>query len=318
MKLASLIKTVIVAAAFSAIFMAVDWVTRFPYTFPDLENYRLGFQSGWYLFSVINLSWIKFLLSEGLWVYGFDALWAHIGNIDKSFTIVSFASIFLISLYVFQQTRSFLALLFALNPAFVNLVIEQLRSGLAAGIFFCATMIKNRAAQAALFVAAISIHTSFLLFASLYYIYEILRFANIRSFLGRRLLISLAMLFAVSFAISYFRDFALSSIGDNRAYVVEDSTSGILLSVAWSLFIINYIVNRADVNFEWGIYFFSINVFMMASSIMMGNYGSRFVAIGIPALAVMSKHILPERRIFFFLHYFAFSGFYFVVWANGA
>jgi hypothetical protein len=316
MTLANRIKAVLTAAAFCAAFIAVDWVWRFPYTFPDLENYRTGFESGWYLFSVINLNWIQFILAEGPWVYGFDALWRMTGNIDTSFYIISCVATFLIVLYIYMRTQSYIAVIFIANPAFVHLVIEQIRSGLATGLFLIATLIKRRWLQAPLLLAALSIHTSFVFFVVFYYAYTLLSKIEIKKFLDKNFVISMIGVFVFAFVISYFRDSALSAFGDGRAFVQDDQTSGILLGLGWFLFIVSFYLLRKREEYSLDLYFFSLNVFMFISSILMGTYGSRFVAIGIPALAAMSRHVRDRQRPIFYAHYFLFSAFYFIVWAG--
>lgn len=316
MPIAKQIRTILVAAAICGLFLAVNWVQRFPYTFPDLRNYREGFESGWYLSSVMNLGWVRFILSEGLWVYGFDALWRWTGNVDHSFFIVTALATFLIVYYVFYKTQSLFAALFICNPAYVNLVVEQLRSGLATGLFLIATLIKNPLIQAPLFVCAISIHTSFTLFVLFYYMYVAVSRFGIRKLLDDRLWLGFVALLLLAFLIAYLRDFALSAFGDSRAFIQDDQTSGILLGVAWALFLASFYVFRKHEEYGFDLYFFMLNVFMFLSSTYMGVYGARFVAIGIPSLAAMTVHLRADRRYLFYAHYFTFSAFYFLVWIS--
>ena len=311
------IKNVLVAAALCAVFIAVNWTVRFPYTFPDLQNYRIGFEGGWYMSSVINLDWLRFIAAEGAWVYGFDTLWRYVGNMDASFLIVSAAAIFLIILYIFARTKSYIAILFIFNPVVVNLVIEQIRSGIATGLFFTGTLIKRPYLQLPFFIAALSVHTSFILFVSFYYVFKICEMAGVKRFFDRNILVGFVAVFSFALFVSYFRDIALASIDDNRAFIKEDQTSGILLAIAWSLFLVNFYIFRSkEEEYGFDIYFFAMNTFMMVASIITGEYGARFVAIGVPALAVMSKHIKRDRRVVFYLHYFLFSVLYFAIWAT--
>lgn len=316
MTLFNQIKAILTAAVIGTLFLMVDWVTRFPYTFPDLQNYRLGFESGWYMFSVFDLDWLRFLLAEGGWVYGFDALWRWTGNIDTSFYIVSAIATFTIAYYIFATTRSYIATLFIFNPAFVNLVIEQLRSGLAAAIFFTATRVRRPFLQVPMFVAAISIHTSFLLFVSIYYLYRLAEWTGTKRWLDRRFLLAIMLTLALALVVSYFRGAALSVLGDERAFVQEDQTSGILLGIGWALFLVTFYLFRSDDEPGFDLYFFALNVCMFAASIATGTYGSRFVAIGIPALAVMTQYVRLDRRILFYSHYFLFSALYFWIWSG--
>nr|WP_246617024.1 EpsG family protein [Sphingomonas yunnanensis] len=294
----------------------MNWVQRFPYTFPDLRNYRQGFESGWYLSSVMNLGWVRLILSEGLWVYGFDALWRWTGNVDRSFFIVTALATFLIVYYIFYRTQSLIAALFVCNPAYVNSVVEQLRSGLATGIFLNATLIRNPVIQVPLFVCAIGIHTSFLLFVLFYYAYVAVTRVGIRKLLDERLWLGIVAVLLLAFIIAYVRDFALTAVGDSRAFIQEDQTSGILLGIAWSLFIASFYLFRKQEEYSFDLYFFMLNVFMFLSSTYMGVYGARFVAIGIPSLAALTVHLRSDRRYLFYVHYFTFSAFYFLVWIS--
>lgn len=306
-----------VAMAVSGLFLAFGWAARFPHAFPDLINYRDGFSSGWYVFSILNLGWVDFILSEGAWVYGFDALWSLIGNIEKTFLAVSAFSILLIVYYIYSKSRSIVATLFIFNPAFINLAIEQLRSGLATAIFLTATQIKSRYIQGFLFVLALSIHTSFLLFAAFYYMISLADSTKISRYFDSRPVRMTLALMAVAFLIAYFRDFALTSIGDDRAFITTDQTSGYFLAVAWALFIVTFnFLRPAGSGMNFDIYFFYLNVFMFVASIMMGSYGARFVAIAIPSLAVMSSQLEGNGRKLFLAHYFLFSAVYFAFWLS--
>ncbi|NVD44399.1 EpsG family protein [Qipengyuania atrilutea] len=310
-------QAVAVAFLFCGVFFAVDWLERFPYNFPDLSNYREGFSSGWYLFSVINLDWLRFFLSEGTWVYGFDALWRELGDIETSFLVVSFASLLLISTYVLRQSRSAAPLIFFINPAFIHLIVEQLRSGLACGLFFTAVQAKSHYAKIPLFLLAASIHTSFLLFLSLYYLYLFTKKTRIIVWLTERYAVFFMVLFALALTLAFFRDAALSAIDDNRAFILEDQTSGILLGIAWSTFIVSYMILRNNKQFDFNFYFFVLNIMMFIASIFAGEYGARFVSVAIPALAVLSQDVPKERRHLFYFQYVLFSTIYFVIWANG-
>ncbi|WP_294308017.1 EpsG family protein [uncultured Sphingomonas sp.] len=310
------IKPLLVAAAFCTAFMAVGWVTRFPYAFPDLQNYRLGFESGWYVFSVMNLDWPRFILSEGVWMYGFDELWKRTGDIDKSFFIISCVSTFLLIYYIYFRTKFIGAMIFIANPAFVHITIEQIRSGLAAGIYYFAITNRNWYIKSALLILSLSIHTSFVFFVLFYIGYELSKRFGILRLINKRFFISLAAVFVFAFLVSYLRDGVLTAVGDERGFIQDDQSSGVLLGVGWTLFLVSFFYLRdRECDLEFDFYFFSLNVFMFISSIVIGSYGSRFVAIGIPALAAMNRYIKKEWNYIFCAHYFVFSMVYFYIWS---
>lgn len=309
------VRSALVALLTSALFLAVGWTTRFPYHFPDLNNYREGFESGWYVFSILNLDWLSFVISEGAWVNGFDWLWRQTGNIDTSFFLVTAISLFLIVRYIYLRTQSIIACLFIFNPAFINLVVEQLRSGLASALFLSGVMVRSRVLKAILFLLSLSIHTAFILFVVFYYLIAFSERFNVMKLFNKRPVILLTGFAAFAALVTYLRDFALSSVGDERAYIVEDQTSGVYLAVGWLMFLGTYgFLRDREKSFAFDVYFFTLNIFMFIASIYFGSYGARFVAIAIPSLAAMSGHLEPRLRLWFFAHYFLFSAVYFAFW----
>lgn len=314
--LAARARAIAVPALVCVLFLAVDWANRFPFAFPDLINYREGFQSGWYVFSILNLDLLDLLLSEAGWVYGFDYLWQQTGNIFVAFAIVSATAVVLLVFYIYSRTRSLIACLFVFNPAFVHLTVEQLRSGLASGLFYVAVTLRSELIRAGLFVAAISLHTSFLLFTAFYYAFRVAQRQGLIARLNGNYFLSMIALFVAAAVISFFRDAVLEGIGDERAYIDIDQTSGILLALGWGTFLLSYFFLRKDRQAPFELYFFALNVFLLVSSIFTQSYGSRFVAIGVPALAALSVHMTSRARTLFYLHYFAFSLVYFWIWSS--
>lgn len=306
--------TVATAGLFTTFFLLVGWKTIAPFNFTDLERYRVGFESKLYLFRVINLDPIRFVLSEGVWVYLFDDLYNRTGNIDLSFNIISFICVVLCSTYIISKTKSAIYTIFLINPAFVNLGLEQIRSGLGAGLFFISLTVKNRILKSLLLFLSMCMHTVFFLVGSIYIIYLLFDRTKKFDIIKYNKLLTLSIISAISILIVIFREVILSSIGDRRAYSYFEQTSGIYLSVAWLTFIVtHYIYSKRDkLSFE--ACFFTFCVITMASSLFFGIYGARFVALAIPALAVMASEIAPNRQPLFFAQYIGFSGIYFFLW----
>lgn len=304
----------LLATIFTALFLAVGWQQINPYAFPDLANYRGGFQSGWYLFTTLNRTPIDFVLSEGVWVWLFDALYYYVGDIDTAFLVVSAASVFLMSVFVLSRTSSAWYLLFFINPAFINLTIEQIRSGIASGIFWTAVTIENRPIKIALMLLAGSIHTVFFLFAAFYAVYHVSRQTKIVDAILRKPTISFLILTIVAIIATIFRDSILAAFGDQRAYQFLEYTSGILLAIAWVSFAATYLLFRREDRFSFESALFSFNTVTALLSAVIGVYGSRFAAVAIPALAVMASRIPPGYRFLFGVQYALFSLLYFFFW----
>ncbi|MBX3560574.1 MAG: hypothetical protein KF780_02070 [Sphingomonas sp.] len=302
------------AAVFAALFVLIGWRDINPYGFSDLEAYRAGFQSQWYLFELLNTSPIEFFLGEGLWVRLFDTLHGMVGDIDAAFTIVSLTSVFLIGLFVVKRSGSAWYLLFLFNPAFVELTLSQIRSGLACALFWSATLISHRPLKIALLVIAAAIHTSFFLFGLFYLAYVVLENRRILDNISRNAMAIFVAFIVIGVAITSIRVTALSAINDHRALYVLDHTSGILLSVAWLSFAVTFMMFRNDKKMGFEPIFYIFCASMALASAVMDLYGSRFSALAIPALAVMAAGLAPQYRFIYIFQFAFFTAIYFYYW----
>jgi hypothetical protein len=294
--------------------MLIGWKNINPYGFDDLENYRAGFQSQIYIYRSLDLSPVEFFLNEATWIWGFDALYDYLGDIDTAFVAVTAAVVFLLSLYVVKRTGSFLTLLLFINPGFIDMAVGQIRSGLAAGLFFTAIWIQNRWIKIALIVLAASVHTSFILLGIFYLAFHLFSRVGPFDLTVTKPYLVMALIAAAAIVITVFREVVLASVGDERAFEVLSYQSRVFLSFGFLSFSISFLVLSKDksVTFEAGFYLFT--VVMALISALVGVYGSRFVSYGIPALAVMAAQLPPERRFPIYLQYAAFSALYFYYW----
>lgn len=260
------------------------------------------------------MSPLESLLNEAVWVWGFDELYTVTGDIDVAFSIVTTVSVLLMSVYVVKKTRNFVYLAFFLNPSFINLVAEQIRSGLASGLFFTAVWTRNIWIKAALLILPGLIHTSFILLSAFYVAFQVLKRVGPINFTIAKPFITLALITITAILLTLVRDVLLATIGDERAFDVLSYQSRVLLSLGYLSFSASYLLVSRDksVTFESAFYLF--NVVMALVSALVGFYGARFVAYGIPALAVMAAAIPAERRVLFFIQYAVFSIMYFFYW----
>jgi len=302
------------AVAFTALFLLIGWRDINPYGFADLEAYRRGFETQWSVFMTLNMSAPEFILREGLWARGFDALYGFVGDIEMSFTIVSAVAILLMSVFVVRQTGSPWYLGFFLNPAFIELTLAQLRSGLAGGLFWLAIVVRSWLAKAGLLLLACSVHTSFFLFSAFYLAFEIGRRMHVMETLFRRPALMAFAIAGTALLVTLLRQTLLLALEDERAYLVLDYTSGILLAAAWGSFFITYLASTREKEAQFETGFFVFNASMALFSALMGLYGSRFAAIVVPALAVMAARIPPAYRFVFVAQYAAFTAAYFYFW----
>jgi hypothetical protein len=303
-----------VALTFAVLFTLIGWRELNPLGFPDLENYRTGFESEWYLFNIQNLGVIDFILAEGVWVWSFDALAFYVGDTETAFGIVSFVSMFLIAWYVACETRSLFYLPALINPGFVNLVLEQLRSGIATGIFLLAVRASNLLVCVALCLLASSIHTAFWLLGGVLVAYRLIRNVPIYQSLMSRPVMGGVLVVLAGLVIGVLRTAVLAFIGDERAFIQEQYTSGLLLSLAWMMFAgwFAYNLKNKVRDFEASFLLFcSTLAFVSAYQAL---YGSRFFAIGATMFPVLLYRMPAHLRLITAVAYAVFSAIWFSLW----
>lgn len=210
---------------------------------PDLQNYRLGFESGWYVFGHESRLAEIYPVRGRLDVRLRRAL-ENNGRHRQELFIISCVSTFLLIYYIYFRTKFIGAMIFIANPAFVHITIEQIRSGLAAGIYYFAITNRNWYIKSALLILSLSIHTSFVFFVLFYIGYELSKRFGILQLINKRFFISLAAVFVFAFLVSYLRDGVLTAVGDERGYIQDDQSSGVLLGVGWTLFLVSFFYLR--------------------------------------------------------------------------
>jgi hypothetical protein len=304
----------IYATLFTTGFMAIGWREINPYGFDDLDNYRAGFQSSIYLYHTLDLSIIEFFLAEATWVRGFDALYEYLNDIDLAFATVTATSVFLLSAYVIRRTGSVVPLIFFMNPGFIDMVVGQIRSGLAAGLFFTAVNIRSLWIKVALILLASSLHTSFLLLGLFYLGFYLLKRVGPLDLTIVRPYAVMALLAVAAVVVTLFRDVLLASVGDSRGFDVLTYQSRVFLTLGFLSFSLSYALLSRDKSLTFEAAFYLFNMVMALAGAIIGVYGSRFVAYGIPVLAVMAASLPVERRVPFYLQYAVFSALYFTYW----
>lgn len=290
---------VITAAIFSWALLQPDWARLNGTGFIDLENYLEGFDSGWYYWQVMHLDWLRFILSEGIWVTVADSIINIIGSSHLAFYLFGLASLFVMSLYVCLRTRSVWYLWMLASPAMIDLTVGELRSAVGGALFYLAVSTRLRPLQFTLFVAAIGIHTSYIVFVGIYASYHALTLLADRGgfFNGRLVWIFAAVVGSAVLAV--LQNAALESVGDRRVDIYLYLTSGTMLLTAWCLFgaALSVADWRMRLSFEAYLFIFACGLF--ATSNFLGLYGQRWVAVALPGLAVAVSKLttIPRRAL---------------------
>ena len=299
------------AAIFSWALLQPDWATLNGTGFIDLENYLEGFDSGWYYWQVMHLDWLRFILSEGIWVTVADSIINIVDDSHFAFYLLGLASLFVMSIYVCNRTRSIWYLWILASPAMIDLAVGELRSAVGGALFYLAIGTRLGPLRIALFVAAIGIHTSYIVFVGIYLSYHAITLFALRGRLFNGRLVWLLAAAIGSAVLAVLQNAVLESVGDRRADIYLYLTSGTMLLAAWGLFGAGLSVAdwRRRLSFEAYLFIFACGLF--ATSNFLGLYGQRWVAVALPSLAVALSKLTPTPRTPLLVAYAAFMLIYY-------
>ena len=145
-------------------------------------------------------------------------------------------------------------------------------------------------------------------------VYELMKMTRPTRALFDRPWVGVAAVTFAALLVTIFRSVVLAAIGDERASLVVDYASNILLCAAWLTFIVSYLMFRIKDRVTFDVAFLTFNLTMAFFSALLSEYGTRFTAIAIPSLAVMATNIDPRYRALFLFQYIAFTAIYFFYW----
>ncbi len=268
------------------------------HTFPDINNYiyRIEYLANGGEESVHR--GISYFFSEPVWKYLLQSI-ANIFNQDSylnGFYLTAFFSLFIYAYFTFQRIHPILAIIFFLNPMFIDLIMGQTRIALSFSLLLLAFQYKNKVLlfSILLVVCATLIHTTALLFVGIYVLLIFLysKF-NERSYYTTAFLLSIA----IPVFLRYIAPIILSAVGDRRFNVTAYGSSSLTYALIWliiSLILVtfsnNYIKSKNQ-SIIIGYAIVMTGLFFFSS--LMGLYGQRFVALSIP-LIIISINYLPK------------------------
>tara|TARA_B110000503_G_C7160378_1_gene419397 strand:- start:1372 stop:2301 length:930 start_codon:yes stop_codon:yes gene_type:complete len=292
-----MLKKIIIAMLFSLLFVQVDWEELKGSGFADKENTTNVMSSDYnYAFNSISESFIN----EQIWNSGFRYL-VHKQNleIDLIFKYISFFCIFIFALLVIVEGHN-LILLFLINPLIVDFCFSQYRSALALALLFLAYMLSKKRPYLGvlILIPTIFIHSSMVLFLSIYFLISIL----VKKFRGQeKKLMFYCFLLSIVICLSLgpFRDVILTYLNDRRASGEYYHHSGFLFSLFWIILSGFFLIQRKSFYTNKLLLTGIVLIFIyLINTLVLNIYGSRFLSVGfVLFLLAISKFKVSHLKI---------------------
>lgn len=281
---------------FSFAFVYSSW---FGQEFKDVINYLARINDLLRYPEIMDLSRSslqELLFSERIWDYLLLMVGTHFEDKLIGFKILGVIALFNYTYFLRKYLPWSIILLFLLNPLFIDLINSQTRSALAFSLFLLINRVPNKYGQLALLLVCPFIHFSTYLLFFLVGIYWVLNKIN-----WEKYIIRIAIIGALLFSLAYFLMLNISAI-DKTLY----ESSSIVYTGIWLIPIgINlrnyHTKNTLDLP---PLYFFVFTFFsaIFLLSPIFNLYGSRFFALVLPLLLVVTYGLPTNfRRVVFIL-----------------
>jgi hypothetical protein len=290
--------TVVLSLILAWLYTSIPWEQLNGLGFPDVENYlaRISeFERGAGILYEDEPSLVTFVFRETLWGYllGVAALLGIGGTILQTVGLVSAATC-----WFFVATRSnvFLATFVLLNPLMIDLFNGQVRSALAVALLILAVLSNSKFFKALLAGCAIFVHIASLIFIPLFlFCLYLSKKGNLKPFWSKVIAASVGMFLAVG--IVYGREVLLLAVSDRRLER-DEGTSSLLYALPWlaiaSLILVGNI--KRDLH-RWIPLLGIASISLFFAMTVLGVYSSRFLAIGLPAIALALWYLHGHLRI---------------------
>lgn len=299
----------------------IPWVTIYGSEFVDIYNYveRLEYlaRDG----KEADLSPVQWILSEPLWKEFLYLITYITDDYRNALYGLSFFSAFVYFSFILKRVEFYIAIIFLFNPMVIDLFIGQIRNAVAFSLVLLTYDLyeskkidKNFALF--LFLSAIFIHVSMLVYYSIYFVlYKLNSMIEDKKYY----LVTIGIALFIALFMKYGSNILLSLIGDRHAdYENVIGSSSLSYSIAW--FIIAMIL-ATFANFKNSqerilvAYVITILSFFFFSSLL-GMFAARYAAVIMPltivAISFLPKHF-KQGTYLFLLFYNLFSFKYWLV-----
>jgi hypothetical protein len=284
--------------AFAWLYITVPWEQLNGIGFPDLQNYLATiamFERGGEFLSEQSLLVLSILFQELLWGY---MLWmaAMFGMGGAVLPVVSLIAAATCWFHVAMRSTIAFAIFVFLNPLLIDLFNSQIRSALAFAILVLALSRRSTWAQILLAVGAITIHAASLVLIALYlacrYLAERVR---LRPLMSKFVAICLGIVMAVG--IDYARQVVGLLVSQSR-FQGDQGTNSLFYAFPWAVIAVMLLVCNVKRDLDRWIPLFGLAaISMFVTLTLLGLYSSRFLAIGLPAVALTLWHLRGHARV---------------------
>lgn len=305
----------VVGALFSIVFVSVPW-GQFIGGFVDRSVYIDLFSSGNVVVEYLSFeSWVTYVTYEWLWNAGVYWMVGQGLPIEGILTVMGWLITFTFSLFILRKA-GFLYLFFLVNPLFVDLVMSQIRIGVALVFLMIPLFFKRQIILVVLcFLLAILTHTAAILFFAFYVLASISAEVRAPYFQKVKFLILIMISLFFSILMGPAREFVLSFLQDRRADYHDMSSSYLYMSYWFFLLFFLCYRNkfwRSDVFSS----FYFITLAVACFNAFFSFYSTRFLAVGIPFLAytVSALPRLSVSKILVFSSYTVYASFQWFYW----
>ena len=296
----------LLAFPLAIIIVSIPWLSNYPaykdidaFTYVNLLDLGMYDESLKYGFSNI----ISYVKNE--WVWGFLVTFLSAMGLSSKFiffTFIPFLIYFILARILIFKTNIFYCV-FLIHQLLILFNFSQLRLALAIALFFYAYYFfkNNMLIFSILVLSCLLMHTSMLLFISVFYFINVL--LNKISEINIKLLLLVLLGFILAFLTGPLISVVLGAIGDNRRseiYSSNEWNSSYLSSVYWLTLLIIFLIDvykKKVIGFEiaTSIVFISL---VVISPFFTGGYPYRFLtAVLVLVIIAVSQLSLKNRLL---------------------
>ncbi len=311
-----LIYRIIIITLFVLIMLVIPWEHLQGFKFVDRGNYLEYFNYHTNILEYKRIdNFIGALTNEVLWHYLIPLLTDDLGiNIEHIFIVITVFCLFTFSLFLANR-HGIWSLLLLINPLLITLSFSQLRMAFAYSFLLTAYMSRKLILAIALTIPAILIHTSSLIFISIFIFIWLLPKVKLKFASDKLQYISACVLagLILSIAIGPLRDLILGSVGDRRIGYGNISSS-LLYTSFWIGMLGLCMIQRTDF-YRSEITKYSIIILSLVSfNIFTGGYTLRFLAVALPMLITTMLDMDKFKKYLCIIFYIIYLSFQWVYW----
>jgi len=307
---------------FLSIGLSYTFIYKIPWhsirVFQDFERYKYNVRNLFFNGYEEESFGVFILFSEVLWARILQVIPYYFYDIDSGLAFISFCCL---TIYIFFTiTRVNFAIMYILlfNPIFIDLIISQVRIGLA----FCLLLLaystrKTVIVPIFLIICATLIHTATPFLLLIFFVLMFLKYfsKNNPNFLKIAFILPLFIMISFQFILlpifDYFGDV------ERAGYMTNPIYSSLFFSFPWIFFsLMLTILPKGE--------FFDKNIDIISYAICMGSlfffasvfkfYGSRFVAVSFPLFIISINSLSNQFKYLMFSILFLYQIIYFAYW----